>query len=72
MWVSRRLNFGRQLVSALVIASVSFQLLFFLQGYVGIPGDDASEIELILFTVALIFSFNTPSRNCCSHFSTKP
>ena len=34
VWQSRRLAFGHQFVVAILVAMVSFQLLFFLQGFV--------------------------------------
>ncbi len=58
LWSSRHLKFGRHFVTAVLVALLSFQLLFFSQGRVGIPGQDATELELILFTVGLIFGFN--------------
>lgn len=59
LWRFGRIHFNRQVVISAMLALLAFQLLFFLQGSMGLPGPDGPIQDQVTAILAVVLAFNS-------------
>ena len=59
LWRFRRIRFNRQVIISAILALLAFQVLFFLQGSMGLPGPDAPIQHQVMAILAVVLAFNS-------------
>jgi len=59
LWRFSRIRFNRQVIISAILALLAFQLLFFLQGSMGLPGPDGPIQNQVTAILAVVLAFNS-------------